>query len=70
LTPKVRPSPFRKKRANVLRGTLRGRCPSTCARIAEIMSEKAIFQQGLALTCKDLTIESEIEKERGIWSGA
>jgi len=36
------------------RGTLRGRGPGTCARIAEIMSGRAIFQQGLAATCKDL----------------
>jgi hypothetical protein len=34
------------------------------------MSGKAIFQQGLATTCKDLLIESEIEMARGIWSGA
>jgi hypothetical protein len=31
----------------------RGRGPSTYARIAEIMSGKAISQQGLMTTCKD-----------------
>ena len=51
-------------------GTLRGRGPSTYARIAEIMSGKAIFQQGLATTCKDLLFKSEIEVARGIWLGA
>jgi hypothetical protein len=35
-------------------GTLRGRGPSTHARIAEITSGRAISQQGLATTCKDL----------------
>jgi hypothetical protein len=30
-----------------------GRGPSTYARIAEIMSGKAISQQGLTTTCKD-----------------
>ena len=44
--------------------------PSTYARIAEIMSGKAIFQQGLATTCKDLRFKSEIEMARGIWSDA
>jgi hypothetical protein len=35
------------------RGARRGRGPSTCARIAEITSGRAISQQGLATTCKD-----------------
>jgi hypothetical protein len=35
------------------RRKLRNRGPSTCARIAEIMSGKAISQQGLMTTCKD-----------------
>jgi hypothetical protein len=34
------------------------------------MSGKAIFQQGLATTCKDLLFKSEIEVARGIWLGA
>ena len=32
----------------------RGMDPSTYTRIAEITSGRAIFQQGLAATCKDL----------------
>ncbi len=35
------------------RGARRGKGPSTYARIAEIMSGRAIAQQGLATTCKD-----------------
>jgi hypothetical protein len=35
------------------RGARRGRGPSTHTRIAEIMSGRAIFQQGLARSCKD-----------------
>ena len=35
------------------RGARRGMGPSTYARIAEIMSGRAIAQQGLATTCKD-----------------
>ena len=35
------------------RGTRRGMGPSAYARIAEIMSGRAISQQGLATTCKD-----------------
>jgi hypothetical protein len=27
--------------------------PSACTRVAEIMSGRAIYQQGLAATCKD-----------------
>jgi len=35
------------------RGARRGMGPSTCTRVAEIMSGRAIRQQGLARTCKD-----------------
>ncbi len=35
------------------RGARRGMGPSTCTRVAEIMSGRAIPQQGLATTCKD-----------------
>ena len=34
-------------------GTLRGKGPCTYTRIAEIMSGRAVSQQGLATTCKD-----------------
>ena len=44
--------------------TPRGRGQSTCARIAEIMSGRAIFQQGLATTCKDLRHEIKFETAR------
>jgi hypothetical protein len=36
-------------------GTLRGKGPSNHARIAEITSGRANFQQGLTATCKDLS---------------
>ncbi len=35
------------------RGARRGMGPSTCTRVAEIMSGRATRQQGLATTCKD-----------------
>jgi len=35
------------------RGARRGMGPSACTRVAEIMSGRAIAQQGLATTCKD-----------------
>ena len=35
------------------RGARRGMGPSTCTRVAEIMSGRTIAQQGLATTCKD-----------------
>ena len=52
------------------RGTLRGRGPSAYARIAEIMSGRANFQQGLVTTCQDSLIKSKTETVRGFWSGA
>ncbi len=36
----------------------RGKGPSAYARIAEIMSGRAISQQGLATTCEDLVYEA------------
>jgi hypothetical protein len=40
-----------------IRRTWRGKGPSAYARIAEIMSGRAISQQGLATTCKDPVYE-------------
>ena len=49
---------------NMPKGTLRGRGPSALAQIVEITSGRAIFQQGLTATCKDLPYkENEIGKE-------
>ncbi|MBW1959613.1 MAG: hypothetical protein JRI63_14005, partial [Deltaproteobacteria bacterium] len=50
--------------------TPRGRGPGTYARIAEIMSGRAIFQQGPAATCKDLLSKLRLKEAGGIWSGA
>ena len=44
--------------------------PSTYTRIAEIMSGRAISQQGLATTCKDLLRKVNSEVVRGLGSGA
>ncbi len=52
------------------RGARRGMGPSTYARVAEIMSGRAISQQGLAPTCKDLAHKGEPEARGGVWSGA
>ena len=51
------------------RGTRRGMGPSSYVRIAEIMSGRAISQQGLTATCKDL-LPRTCEAVGGIWSGA
>ena len=51
-------------------GARRGMGPSTCTRVAEIMSGKAISQQGLAATCKDPTCKAQAEAWGGFWSGA
>ena len=40
-----------------IRGTWRGMGPSAYARIAEIISGRAITQQGLVTTCKDPVYE-------------
>jgi hypothetical protein len=48
----------------------RGMGPSIYARVAEIMSGRAISQQGLTATCKDPVGEGEPEPLGGIWSGA
>ncbi|MCK4791359.1 MAG: hypothetical protein KAV87_46940 [Desulfobacteraceae bacterium] len=50
--------------------TPRGRGPSNYTKIVEIKSEKAISQQGLATTCKDLLCKVKSEAVRGLWSGA
>jgi len=47
------------------RGARRGRGPSTRARIAEIMSGRAISQQGLVTTCKDPAAKGD----RRRWEG-
>lgn len=48
----------------------RGMGPGAYARVAEIMSGRAISQQGLTATCKDPADEGEPEPPGGIWSGA
>ncbi len=48
-----------------IRGTWRGMGPSAYARIAEIMSGRAISQQGLATTCKDLVSEGPPRRWEG-----
>ena len=51
-----------------IRGTWRGMGPSAYARIAEIMSGRAISQQGLATTCKDpLYRETEVSGRDLVW---
>jgi hypothetical protein len=52
------------------RGARRGMGPSTCTRVAEIMSGRAISQQGLAATCKDPAREAQAEVGGGFWSDA
>ena len=52
------------------RGARRGMGPSTCTRVAEIMSGRAIAQQGLATTCKDPARKARAEARGGWWSGA
>lgn len=44
--------------------------PGAYARVAEIMSGRAISQQGLTATYKDPAFEGEPEGWGGIWSGA
>jgi hypothetical protein len=51
-------------------GARRGKGPSTCARVAEIMSGRAISQQGLATICKDPARKARAEARGGRWSGA
>src|SRR5208283_2438043 len=52
------------------RGARRGMGPSTCTRVAEIMSGRAIAQQRLARTCKDRACKARAEARGGRWSGA
>ena len=74
----VRPTIFPWVKAGVLgegmdkrsRGARRGMGPSACTRVAEIMSGRAISQQGLAATCKDPVLKAEAEARGGFWSGA
>ena len=51
------------------RGARRGRGPSTYARVIEIMSGRAIAQQGLARTCKDRAHKARAEARGEGWSG-
>jgi hypothetical protein len=46
-------------------GTLRGKGPCTYTRIVEIMSGRAVSQQGLATTCKDLTYKGKPRRWEG-----
>jgi len=39
--------------------------PSTCAKVAEIMSGRAISQQGLVTTCKDPTYKGKPRRWEG-----
>jgi hypothetical protein len=49
-------------------GTLRGRGPGECERIAEIKSGRSVSQQRLAATCKDLSYkENEIDGRDSDW---
>ena len=63
----VRSKPFGKKRVST-EGTLRGRGPGTYTGIAEITPGRAIFQQGLVATCKDLPVQANPsrQEERGL----
>jgi hypothetical protein len=47
------------------RGARRGMGPSTCTRVAEIMSGRAIAQQGLVTTCKDRAHKAQAEAPGG-----
>jgi hypothetical protein len=47
------------------RETQRSMDPDTCAKVAEIMSGRAISQQGLATTCKDLTYKGKPRRWEG-----
>jgi len=46
-------------------GTLRGKGPCTYTRIAEMMSGRAVSQQGLATTCKDPTYKGKPRRWEG-----
>jgi len=52
------------------RGARRGMGPSACTGVAEIMSGRAISQQGLTATCKDPAREAVAEARGGFWPGA
>jgi hypothetical protein len=74
----VRPTVFPSVKAGVLgegmdkcsRGARWGMGPSACTRVAEIMSGRAISQQGLAATCKDPACKAKAKARGGFWSGA
>jgi hypothetical protein len=51
-------------------GVRRGMGPSAYARVVEITSGRAISQQGLTATCKDLVHKGQPEALGGIWSDA
>jgi hypothetical protein len=52
------------------RGARRGMGPSACTGVAEIMSGRAISQQGLTATCKDPAPKAAAEARGGLWPGA
>jgi hypothetical protein len=51
-------------------GARRGMGPSAYARVVEITSGRAISQQGLTATCKDLVHKGQPEAPGGIWFDA
>ena len=67
---KVRPVSLEKEMGMCIQGTRRGMGPSAFTRVAEIMSGRAITQQGLTATCKDLAHEECTEGRGGFWSDA
>ena len=48
------------------RKTQRSMDPSTCAKVAEIMSGRAISQQGLVTTCKDPAYKGKPRRWEGL----
>ncbi len=52
------------------RGARRDLGPSASTRIAEIMTGRAVSQQGLAATCKDPAFKAVAEARGGFWPGA
>jgi hypothetical protein len=61
---------YREETSNSTDGASRGTGPSTCTKIAEIMSGSAYFQQGRAATCKDSRHKGKTKEVRGFRHGA
>jgi len=70
LTSWVRPKSSVEKKPGENGRAWRGIGPSTHTRIMEITSGRAVYQQGLAATCKDSTFKAEAKAGRGIRSCA